>query len=137
MIGRIFTFVTAERIVQILLTFLGGLLCGTFLLDIMNLTPANFLLWGIVFLSSSVIACTLIHFLLEWLVQDAHRVLLRRKAQPLLTAMAVLATGFLFLACAPVYDTYFPQSLNVSALSLSVAGLHMDGETYSQVLYGD
>ncbi|WP_282924175.1 DUF6449 domain-containing protein [Mediterraneibacter massiliensis] len=137
MIGRIFTFGIAERIVQILLTFLGGLLCGAFLLDIMHLTPANFLLWGIVFFSSSIIACALIHFLLEWLVQESHRVLLRRKAQPFLTAFAVLITGFLFLAYAPVYDTYFPESQKVSALSISVAGLDMDGDTYSQILYGD
>lgn len=137
MAGKIFAFTLAERTTEILLTFLAGLLCTSFLFHITNVTQTNLGLAVLLSFICIAIVSFLLHLLLEALVQDSHRILLRRKMQPLLTGAAAVCTSCAFLAGASAYDSYFPQSEQVDSLSISIAGLDMDEDMYSEIMYGN
>ena len=127
--GRIFTFAPAERVVQILVSFLAGLWIFSFLSDFPK-DPAA----GISSLAgcaaAGVITAFAVHSLLEYAVQGAGAKIFRRKRQIAVSAAAVLAAGLVFPAGASAYDSVFPE--NAESVGISIDGIGMDYWTYEE-----
>lgn len=128
--GRIFAFAPAERVVQILVSFLAGLWIFSFLSDFSKDPDAGIgSLAGCA--AAGVITAFAVHSLLEYAVQGAGARILRRKRQIAVSAAAVLAAGLAFPAGASAYDSVFPE--NAESVGISIDGIGMDYWTYDEV----
>ena len=128
--GWIFAFAPAERVVQILVSFLAGLWIFSFLSDFSKDSAAGMgSLIGCA--AGGVCAALVIHCLLEYAVQGTGAKLLRRKWQLAVSAAAVLAAGLAFPAGASAYDSIFPE--NAESVGVSIDGIGMDYWTYEEV----
>ena len=128
--GWIFAFAPAERVVQILVSFLAGLWIFSFLSDFSK-DPAAGIGSLIGCAAGGVCAALVIHCLLEYAVQGTGAKLLRRKWQLAVSAAAVLAAGLAFPAGASAYDSIFPE--NAESVGVSIDGIGMDYWTYEEV----
>ena len=128
--GWIFAFAPAERVVQILVSFLAGLWIFSFLSDFSK-DPAAGIGSLIGCAAGGVCAALVIHCLLEYAVQGTGAKLLRRKWQLAVSAAAVLAAGLAFPAGASAYDSVFPE--NAESVGVSIDGIGMDYWTYKEV----
>ena len=128
--GWIFAFAPAERVVQILVSFLAGLWIFSFLSDFSK-DPAAGMGSLIGCAAGGVCAALVIHCLLEYAVQGTGAKLLRRKWQLAVSAAAVLAAGLAFPAGASAYDSVFPE--NAESVGVSIDGIGMDYWTYKEV----
>ena len=130
--GRIFVFALAERTVQLLISFLAGLWIFSFLSDF-NFMGAAFVGIGnlIACAAGGAFAALVVHSLLEYAVQGTGTKIFRRKWQPAISAVAVLAAGLAFPAGASAYDSYFPE--DAGGVGISIDGIGMDYWTYSEV----
>ena len=128
--GWIFAFAPAERVVQILVSFLAGLWIFSFLSDFSK-DPAAGMGSLIGCAAGGVCAALVIHCLLEYAVQGTGAKLLRRKWQLAVSAAAVLAAGLAFPAGASAYDSIFPE--NAESVGVSIDGIGMDYWTYEEV----
>ena len=128
--GWIFAFAPAERVVQILVSFLAGLWIFSFLSDFSKDSAAGM---GSLIGCAAGGVCTalVIHCLLEYAVQGTGAKLLRRKWQLAVSAAAVLAAGLAFPAGASAYDSIFPE--NAESVGVSIDGIGMDYWTYKEV----
>lgn len=128
--GWIFAFAPAERVVQILVSFLAGLWIFSFLSDFSKDSAAGM---GSLIGCAAGGVCTalVIHCLLEYAVQGTGAKLLRRKWQLAVSAAAVLAAGLAFPAGASAYDSIFPE--NAESVGVSIDGIGMDYWTYEEV----
>ena len=128
--GWIFAFAPAERVVQILVSFLAGLWIFSFLSDFSKDSAAGM---GSLIGCAAGGVCTalVIHCLLEYAVQGTGAKLLRRKWQLAVSAAAVLAAGLAFPAGASAYDSVFPE--NAESVGVSIDGIGMDYWTYEEV----
>ena len=128
--GWIFAFAPAERVVQILVSFLAGLWIFSFLSDFSK-DPAAGMGSLIGCAAGGVCTALVIHCLLEYAVQGTGAKLLRRKWQLAVSAAAVLAAGLAFPAGASAYDSIFPE--NAESVGVSIDGIGMDYWTYEEV----
>lgn len=128
--GWISAFAPAERVVQILVSFLAGLWIFSFLSDFSK-DPAAGMGSLIGCAAGGVCAALVIHCLLEYAVQGTGAKLLRRKWQLAVSAAAVLAAGLAFPAGASAYDSVFPE--NAESVGVSIDGIGMDYWTYKEV----
>ena len=128
--GWIFAFAPAERVVQILVSFLAGLWIFSFPSDFSK-DPAAGMGSLIGCAAGGVCTALVIHCLLEYAVQGTGAKLLRRKWQLAVSAAAVLAAGLAFPAGASAYDSIFPE--NAESVGVSIDGIGMDYWTYEEV----
>ena len=128
--GWIFAFAPAERVVQILVSFLAGLWIFSFPSDFSK-DPAAGMGSLIGCAAGGVCTAFVIHCLLEYAVQGTGAKLLRRKWQLAVSAAAVLAAGLAFPAGASAYDSVFPE--NAESVGVSIDGIGMDYWTYKEV----
>ena len=128
--GWIFAFAPAERVVQILVSFLAGLWIFSFPSDFSK-DPAAGMGSLIGCAAGGVCTALVIHCLLEYALQGTGAKLLRRKWQLAVSAAAVLAAGLAFPAGASAYDSIFPE--NAESVGVSIDGIGMDYWTYEEV----
>lgn len=128
--GQIFVFALAERVVQILISFLTGLWIFSFISGFSGTSSAGIgnLIGCAV---GGVFAAFAVHSLLEYSVHGTGAQLFRRKWQLTVSAAAVLAAGFAFPAGASAYDSCFPE--DAESIGVSIDGIGMDYQTYSEV----
>ena len=130
--GRIFAFEPAERIVQILMSFLAGLWVFSFLSDFNFMGTDSAGIGNLIFCAAGgVFAAFVVHSLLEYAVHGTGTKFFRRKWQLTVSAVAVLVAGLAFPAGSSAYDSYFPE--DAGSVGISIDGIGMDYWTYSEV----
>ena len=133
--GRAFMLAPAERGTEIVLAFLAGTWAFAFLSDVTGLAGTSRISAAAVSVPGAAAAALAVHCLLEGIVKNPGTKLFRRKWQMMIPAAAAVLTGCAFAAGAGSYDRYFPEQ--VSAVGISIDGLGMNYNMYTQALSGE
>lgn len=132
MTGRVFTSIAAERVTEVMVSFLVGLFSGSFIIKVLGITPKGMAVTGVVLCVCVVTGALFTHILAEWLIQMPRKRLLRRRAQMALEVISVCAVVLLLVNSRSSFDRFLPGDSEIESLSVCMKGLDMEESRFEQ-----
>ena len=137
-IGKLFVISAAERVAEILLSFIAGVWTGSFFIELSGFAGKKPVAAFALSLLLGVLAACAVHFLIEWGAGGlAGGRNFRRKIQLVMECAAVMIVGTAFFADASSFDSFLPEEGEIEKIGISIDGLDMDYDVYEQILKGE
>lgn len=132
-VGKLFAFSSVERTVEVGLAILAGLGIDRILLGMFGLSGFGKLAELFLLAVAATSAASIVHFLVEYLVQMPNGSIRRRKKQLQITVSVLVVGITCILLYGTAFDSFLPEKTEVKSLSLCVGGVGMGQSDYLKI----